>query len=140
LSLWPNQFVNIRLMLAVRKNAIVVPLAAIQRGTQGSYVFTVKSGKAAMQPVKVDLTQGNIALIATGVAVGDQVVVDGQERLQSGTPVDTHDAFGGSGGGAGGGAGKGAGKNGGNGANGTAPGKDSATPDDSKKKSHGKQG
>jgi multidrug efflux system membrane fusion protein len=141
LSLWPNQFVNIRLQLAVRKNAIIVPLAAIQRGTQGSYVFTVKGGKAAMQPVKVDLTQGNIALIASGVAAGDQVVVDGQERLQSGTPVDTHDTTsGGSGGGAGGGAGKGGGKNGGGGANGTAPGKDSATPDDSKKKSQGKQG
>jgi len=92
LSLWPNQFVNTRLMLTVRKDAIVVPLAAIQRGTQGSYVYTVKSGKAAMQPVKVDLTQGNIALIASGVAVGDQVVVDGQERLQSGTPVEVHDA------------------------------------------------
>jgi len=92
LSLWPNQFVNTRLMLAIRKDAIVVPLAAIQRGTQGSYVFTVKAGKANMQPVKVDMTQGNIALIATGVSVGDQVVVDGQERLQSGTPVEVHDA------------------------------------------------
>ena len=79
-------------MLAVRKDAIVVPLAAIQRGTQGSYVFTVKAGKANMQAVKVDLTQGNIALIASGVSVGDQVVVDGQERLQSGTPVEVHDA------------------------------------------------
>ena len=92
LSLWPNQFVNTRLMLAIRKDAIVVPLAAIQRGTQGSYVYTVKAGKANMQPVKVDMTQGNIALIATGVLVGDQVVVDGQERLQSGTPVEVHDA------------------------------------------------
>ena len=91
LSLWPNQFVNTRLMLTVRKDAIVVPLAAIQRGTQGSYVYTVKGGKAAMQPVKVDLTQGNIALIGSGVAVGDQVVVDGQERLQTGTPVEVHD-------------------------------------------------
>jgi multidrug efflux system membrane fusion protein len=91
LSLWPNQFVNTRLMLAIRKDAIVVPLAAIQRGTQGSYVYTVKAGKANMQPVKVDMTQGNIALIATGVSVGDQVVVDGQERLQSGTPVEVHD-------------------------------------------------
>lgn len=91
LSLWPNQFVNTRLMLAVRKDAIVVPLAAIQRGTQGSYVYTVKAGKANMQPVNVDLTQGNIALIASGVSVGDQVVVDGQERLQSGTPVEVHE-------------------------------------------------
>src|ERR1700722_9177303 len=90
LSLWPNQFVNTRLMLAMRKDAIVVPLAAIQRGTQGSYVYTVKAGKADMQPVKIELTQGNIALIGTGVANGDQVVVDGQERLQSGTPVEVH--------------------------------------------------
>ncbi|HEY2645510.1 MAG TPA: MdtA/MuxA family multidrug efflux RND transporter periplasmic adaptor subunit [Candidatus Acidoferrales bacterium] len=92
LSLWPNQFVNIRLQLAVRQNAIVVPLAAIQRGTQGSYVYTVKGGKANLQPVKVGLTQGNIALIAEGVASGDQVVVDGQERLQSGTSVEVHSA------------------------------------------------
>jgi multidrug efflux system membrane fusion protein len=92
LSLWPNQFVNTRLMLAVRKDAIVVPLAAIQRGTQGSYVYTVKSGKANLQPVKVDMTQENIALIGSGVSVGDQVVVDGQERLQSGTPVEVHNA------------------------------------------------
>src|SRR5580693_2646773 len=66
LSLWPNQFVNIRLQLAVRENATVVPLAAIQNGTQGSYVYTVKDGKANLQPVKVDMTQGNIALIANG--------------------------------------------------------------------------
>ncbi len=92
LSLWPNQFVNIRLMLAVRQDAIVVPLAAIQSGTQGSYVYTVKAGKANLQPVKVDMTQGNIALIANGVSAGDQVVVDGQERLQSGTLVEVHDA------------------------------------------------
>src|SRR6266478_7916091 len=88
LSLWPNQFVNIRLMLDVRKNAIVVPLAAIQRGNQGSYVYTVKNGHANLQPVKVDLTQGNVSLIASGVAEGDQVVVDGQDRLQSGATVE----------------------------------------------------
>lgn len=90
LSLWPNQFVNIRLMLDVRKNAIVVPLAAIQRGTQGSYVYTVKNGRANLQPVQVDLTQGNISLIANGIAEGDQVVVDGQDRLQSGSSVEAH--------------------------------------------------
>ena len=92
LSLWPNQFVNIRLMLDVRKNAIVVPLAAVQRGTQGSYVYTVKNGHANFQPVKVDLTQGNISLIASGVSVGDQVVVDGQDRLQTGSAVEVHSA------------------------------------------------
>jgi multidrug efflux system membrane fusion protein len=113
-------------MLAVRKDAIVVPLAAIQRGTQGSYVYTVKAGKANMQPVKVDLTQGNIALIATGVSVGDQVVVDGQERLQAGTPVEVHDASpSGSGGGSGGSA--------------PAPSKDSDHSGEPKNKKQGKQ-
>ncbi len=106
LSLWPNQFVNIRLMLDVRKNAIVIPLAAVQRGTQGSYVYTVKGGHASLQPVKVDLTQGNISLIASGVGAGDQVVVDGQDRLQSGSAVEVHNASpGGPGGGPAGAAG-----------------------------------
>jgi multidrug efflux system membrane fusion protein len=91
LSLWPNQFINVRLMLTVRKNAIVIPLAAVQRGTQGTYVYTVKHGSANLQPVKVDMTQGNISLIASGVAEGDQVVVDGQDRLQSGARVETHE-------------------------------------------------
>jgi multidrug efflux system membrane fusion protein len=127
LSLWPNQFVNTRLMLAVRKDAIVVPLAAIQRGTQGSYVYTVKAGKAAMQPVKVDLTQGNIALIATGVSVGDQVVVDGQERLQAGTPVEVHN-------------GSPVGPAGGSGGNTPASGQDSNPSGAPKKKGQGKQG
>ncbi len=90
LSLWPNQFVNTRLFLTVRKNAIVVPLAAVQRGAQGSYVYTIKDGQANLQPVKVDLTQGNVSLIASGVAAGDQVVVDGQDRLQAGARVETH--------------------------------------------------
>jgi membrane fusion protein, multidrug efflux system len=127
LSLWPNQFVNTRLMLAVRKDAIVVPLAAIQRGTQGSYVYTVKAGKADMQPVKVDLVQGNIALIATGVSVGDQVVVDGQERLQSGTPVEVHNA-------------SPATPAGGSGGNAPAPGGDSDHSGAPKNKKQGKQG
>jgi multidrug efflux system membrane fusion protein len=126
LSLWPNQFVNTRLMLAVRKDAIVVPLAAIQRGTQGSYVYTVKASKAEMQPVKVDLIQGNIALIANGVSVGDQVVVDGQERLQAGTPVEVHDA-----------APSGPGV--GSGGEAPAPGKDSDPSSPPKKKTQGKQ-
>jgi membrane fusion protein, multidrug efflux system len=90
LSLWPNQFINVRLMLTVRKDAIVIPLAAVQRGTQGTYVYTIKNGHANLQPVKVDMTQGNISLIGSGVAEGDQVVVDGQDRLQSGAAVEAH--------------------------------------------------
>jgi multidrug efflux system membrane fusion protein len=108
LSLWPNQFVNIRLMLDVRKNAVVVPLAAVQRGSQGTYVYTVKDGHANLQPVQVDLNQGNISLIAKGISEGDQVVVDGQDKLQSGSAVEAHNSS--SAGGNGSGNGKGAGK------------------------------
>ena len=146
LSLWPNQFVNIRLMLDVRKNAIVVPLAAIQRGNQGSYVYTVKNGHANMQPVKVDLTQGNVSLIASGVSEGDQVVVDGQDRLQSGSAVEAHNTSSSGSGGGGGpqGAGGAGGPNRGGKSRGDAgsqpgPGKDQGQQGPSKHKGPGKQ-
>lgn len=139
LSLWPNQFVNIRLMLDVRKNAIVVPLAAVQRGTQGSYVYTVSNGHANLQPVKVDLTQGNISLIASGVTAGDQVVVDGQDRLQPGAPVEVHS---GSLNGAGNGTatGSSAGNGPGGPSGGRRPGANSGSPGGAGKESGGHQG
>src|SRR5712675_2011385 len=92
LSLFPNQFVNARLLVDTKRNAVIIPTAAVQRGAQGTYVYTVKNGHANLQPVKVDMTQGNISLIASGVSEGDQVVVDGQDRLQSGSTVEVHGA------------------------------------------------
>jgi multidrug efflux system membrane fusion protein len=147
LSLWPNQFVNIRLMLTVRKDAIVVPLASIQHGTQGTYVYTVKNNKANLQPVTVDLTQGNISLIASGVSEGDQVVVDGQERLQSGASVEVHSAGGPGGAGGSQRVGGGAGPNGGHkgagadskAATGAGPVGDSGKPGEHKHKKQGSQ-
>lgn len=88
-SLWPNQFVNIHLLLEVRKNNTVVPAAAIQRGPQGTYVFTVKPDNTAeMRPVSVSLTVGNFAAVDRGLTVGEQVVTDGQDKLQPGTHVE----------------------------------------------------
>jgi multidrug efflux system membrane fusion protein len=87
-SLWPNQFVNVHLQLEVRKNNTVVPAAAIQRGPNGSYVFTVKPDNTAeMRPVTVAFSEGNFSAITQGVRPGDQVVTDGQDKLQPGTPV-----------------------------------------------------
>ncbi len=87
--LWPNQFVNARLLLEVRKNNTVVPAAAIQRGPQGTYVFTVKADKTAeMRPVTVAFSEGNFSAIAQGIAPGETVVTDGQDKLLPGTPVD----------------------------------------------------
>jgi multidrug efflux system membrane fusion protein len=88
-SLWPNQFVNIHLLLEVRKNNTVVPAAAIQRGPQGTYVFAVKPDKTAeMRNVTVSFSQGNFVAISQGVAPGDTVVTDGQDKLQPGTHVE----------------------------------------------------
>jgi len=88
-SLWPNQFVNVHLLLEVRKNNTVVPAAAIQRGPQGTYVFTVKPDNTAeMRPVSVSLTVGSFAAVDQGLAVGEQVVTDGQDKLQPGSHIE----------------------------------------------------
>jgi len=87
--LWPNQFVNVRLLLEIRKNSTVIPSAAIQRGPDGNYVFTVKPDKTVeVRTVTVALTQNNLASISNGIAPGDVVVVDGQDKLQANSRVE----------------------------------------------------
>ena len=82
-SLWPNQFVNVRLLLETRKDSTVIPAAAIQRGPQGTYVFAVKPDKTVeVRPVTIALTQSNSVAITSGVAPGEVVVIDGQDKLQ----------------------------------------------------------
>lgn len=88
-SLWPNQFVNVHLLLEVKKNNTVVPSAAIQRGPQGTYVFSVKPDKTAeMRTVTVGVSQGNFVAITQGIKPGETVVTDGQDKLQPGTHVE----------------------------------------------------
>ncbi len=88
-ALWPNQFVNIRLLLEVRKNSTAIPAAAIQRGPQGTYVFTVKSDNTVeVRPVTISFTQDNTAIITSGVSPSDVVVTDGQDKLQAGSKVE----------------------------------------------------
>jgi len=87
-SLWPNQFVNVRLFLNVRKDATAIPAAAIQRGAQGTFVYVVKPGnKAEVRPMQVDFIEGSLAVIREGLAPGEQIVVDGQDKLQNGSDV-----------------------------------------------------
>lgn len=139
-ALFPNQFVNVRLILQQRPNALVIPAAAIQTGSQGTFVFVTKqgyppngsrsrgttggnaqgaepagatgdsqadadslpaggSGRSAgrgangppyyvvAQPVKVDVTEGAQVIIGSGLNPGDQVVIDGQEKLLDGSRV-----------------------------------------------------
>lgn len=88
-ALWPNQFVNVRLLLEVRKNSTVVPAAAVQRGPQGTFAYVVKGNNTVeVRPVTLALTQGNVTAIVQGVAPGEVVVTDGQDKLQNGSKVE----------------------------------------------------
>ena len=89
--LWPNQFVNIHLLLETRKNATVIPSAAVQQGPQGSYVYVVKPDKTVeARNVNPSLTEGNLTQIASGISPDEVVVTDGQDKLQTGTHVEPH--------------------------------------------------
>ena len=87
-NLWPNQFVNVHLLLETRKNAVTVPVSAIQRGPQGTFTYLVNSNNTVeVRPVQLALTQANTAVIASGLEPGERVVTDGQEKLQAGSKV-----------------------------------------------------
>lgn len=87
-ALFPNQFVNIRLSLATKHDATIIPAVAIQRGPAGTFVYAVQDDDTAViRPVKVGLTDGNDVAIDNGVQPGDRVVVDGAEKLTEGMKV-----------------------------------------------------
>jgi multidrug efflux system membrane fusion protein len=112
-ALFPNQFVNARLQIDVRKHALTVPTAAVQHGAQGTYVYVVKPDKSVdMRPVQVAMAEGTTSVLASGVSEGDQVVVEGADKLQPKSKVEIGGMK--SGGGPGGkkGGGKGGGKGG----------------------------
>jgi len=113
-ALFPNQFVNVRLILQERQNAVVIPAAALQTGSQGNFVYLLKEGQppaelvekkrdgdqtlpqlpenqtnyyVLTQTVNVALTEGTQVIVNGGVKPGDQIVVDGQEKLKNGSKV-----------------------------------------------------
>jgi multidrug efflux system membrane fusion protein len=91
--LWPGQFVNVILTLAVQRNAIVVPSQAVQSGQSGLYVFVVKDDMTVeMKRPKIDRAVGNETVIAEGLAAGEKVVVDGQLQLVPGARVQAKPA------------------------------------------------
>ena len=89
-SLFPNQFVNPRLLIDTLKGVVLVPNAAIQRGTQGNFAFVVKEDQTVdVRPVEVRLTEGDATAISKGLAAGEVVVTEGVDRLQAGSRVET---------------------------------------------------
>jgi multidrug efflux system membrane fusion protein len=88
-ALFPNQFVNARLLLEVKRGMTLIPSAAVQRGAKGTFVYVVKEDKTvAVRPVAVGVSHGEDASIDSGLAPNELVVVDGTEKLREGSKVD----------------------------------------------------
>ncbi len=92
-TLWPGQFVTARLNLGTDHNVMAVAAGAVQHGPNGLYVYQVKADSTvAMQPVDVARQEGDVAVIANGLADGTKVVLTGQSRLQTGARIVTQEA------------------------------------------------
>src|SRR5207245_771403 len=93
-TLFPNQFVNVHLLVDTKRNLTIVPAAAIQRGPQGPYLYGVakdpanKDTIAKIYPVTIAQTTGNSVGLSAGLNAGDMVVIDGQDKLQDGTKIN----------------------------------------------------
>ncbi len=98
-ALFPNQFVNVHLLVDTMRNLTIVPASAIQRGPQGTYVYEVGADNTVkIQTVSVALTTANNVGLSGGVNAGDVVVIDGQDKLQDGSKVTPTMVAGGNGG------------------------------------------
>jgi multidrug efflux system membrane fusion protein len=87
--LWPGQFVEVGVLLETLAEAVTVPSAAIQTGQEGSYLFVVKDdGSTEMRPVKIGITAGDETVVEAGLAAGETVVTEGQQRIFPGARVE----------------------------------------------------
>jgi multidrug efflux system membrane fusion protein len=88
-TMFPNQFINVRLLVEAKHGVTLVPTAAVQRNAQATYVFLVKPDKTVTsRPVTMGTTEGDQSEITSGLAPGDVVVVTGVDKLQEGSKVD----------------------------------------------------
>ncbi len=91
--LFPNQFVNAKLLVNTLHNVILIPAAGLQRSQQGSFVYVVKPDQTVeMRSVTVGASQGDVVAIDKGLAAGDLVVTDGVDKLQQGSHVSVQTA------------------------------------------------
>jgi len=86
--LFPNQFVNVRLLVETLQDQVLIPLQAVQRSSLGTFVYVVKpDNKVDLRRVEVGLTEGNTAAVKSGLSSGETVVTGGIDRLQQGSIV-----------------------------------------------------
>jgi multidrug efflux system membrane fusion protein len=87
-SLFPNQFVNVKLLIDTMRETLLVPAAAVQKNPQGTFVYVVKPDNTVeVRTVTVAATQGDVIALNSGVAPGERIVTDGLDKLQAGTKV-----------------------------------------------------
>jgi len=88
-ALYPNQFVNVRLLVDTLRDVVVVPGATIQRGSQGTFLYVVKENQTAeLRLVQIKNTEGNDVALASGVEPGEMIVLEGLDKVQDGGKVD----------------------------------------------------
>jgi multidrug efflux system membrane fusion protein len=88
-ALFPNQFVNVRMQIDTRRDVALLPTAAVQRGSQDSFVYLIGADrKVTLRAVQVGDTEGDQVVIESGLQVGDQVAVDGIDKLREGSEVE----------------------------------------------------
>lgn len=86
--LFPNQFVNTRLLLETYHHVLQIPISAIQSGGPGSYVYLINGDNTvSVRPIKVSITDGDVAQVESGLEAGDRVVIDGADRLRDGAHI-----------------------------------------------------
>lgn len=91
-SLFPNQFVNVRMLLDTRRGVTLVPNAAVVRGGQGTFVYVIKEDRTVeLRKVSVGIVEGESVSVESGLALGEMMVVEGSDRLRDGAKVEIPD-------------------------------------------------
>jgi multidrug efflux system membrane fusion protein len=94
-ELYPNQFVNVQLLVNTVQDAIVIPTAAVQRGAPGTFVYVIKPDETVtVRPVQLGPSEGERAAVQSGLQSGEKVVVDGADKLRDGAKVSLRDRTG----------------------------------------------
>ena len=87
-ALFPNQFVNVRILVKTLKDVLTVPSAAVQQGSQGAFLYVLKDDSTVtVRPIKVGARTGDRVVVVEGIAAADAVVLEGTDRLRAGAKV-----------------------------------------------------